>query len=67
MPINMKVLLYLGNMASDSGSYLESGYLVKDVNSLDNILTGEVGCYASSSDFSWDNYGVLLSAIFVGY
>lgn len=66
MPIDMNVLVYLGNMTSDSGSFLESGYLVKD-NSLNNIFTGEVGCYSSSPNFSWDNYIGYLSAIFVGY
>ena len=63
----MKVLLYLGNMTSDSGAGLESGYLVKDDDSLDNIFIGEVGCYSSSPNFSWDNYTVLFSAIFIGY
>ena len=66
MPIDMNVLVYLGNMTSDSGSFLESGYLVID-SSLNNIFTGEIGCYATASDFSWDNYGAHLSAIFVGY
>lgn len=66
MPIDMNVLVYLGNMTSDSGAFLESGYLVTD-NPLNNIFTGEVGCYTSSSEVSWDNYIGYLSAIFVGY
>ena len=67
MPIDMNVLVYLGNMTSDSGAFLESGYLVRDDNSLDNIFTGEVGCYSDSPDVSWDNFGAYLSAIFIGY
>ena len=66
MFIHMNVLIYLGNMTSDSGAFLESGYLVK-ADPLNNIFIGEVGCYSSSPNFSWDNYIGYLSAIFVGY
>ena len=66
MPIDMTVLLYLGNMTCDSGAFLESGYIIKN-NSLNNDFIGEVGCYTNTTDFSWDNHTIYLSAIFVGY
>ena len=66
MPIDMTVLLYLGNMSSDSGAFLESGYITKD-NTSNNIATGEIGCYSDYPNFSWDDRIMYLSAIFVGY